>query len=43
VVRHLVPLFRGVRGARAWRRALTEGPATPEALEHALAFVECSK
>ena len=43
VVRHLVPLFRGVPGARAWRRALTEGPATPEGLERALALVECSK
>ncbi len=43
VVRPLVPLFRGVPGARDWRRALTEGPPTPATLLGALALVECPK
>ncbi len=43
VIRPLISLFNGVPGARAWRRALTEGPATPEAVLDALALVECSK
>jgi len=36
VLRHLIPLFRGVPGARRWRRALTETVTTPEGLLAAL-------
>ncbi len=42
--RHLLGLFAGVRGGRAWRRALSEGAnrpgATPALLLEALALVE---
>ena len=41
VLKPLIPLFRGTRGARAWRRTLTEGPPTPKTLLAALARVEC--
>ncbi len=43
VVRPLIPLFNGVPGARAWRRTLSEGPATPEQLARALALVKCGQ
>ncbi len=36
ILRHLVPLFRGVPGARHWRRALTESVTSPEGLLEAL-------
>lgn len=43
VVRHLLPLFRGVPGGRRWRRHLTEGAhragAGPELLTEALDLV----
>ncbi len=42
VLKPLIPLFRGTRGARAWRRTLTEGPPTPKTLLAALAQVECA-
>ncbi|HKI58064.1 MAG TPA: tRNA dihydrouridine(20/20a) synthase DusA [Trueperaceae bacterium] len=43
VVRHLLPLFRGVPGGKRWRRHLTEGAhrpgAGPELVHEALALV----
>jgi tRNA-dihydrouridine synthase A len=43
ITRHMLGLFGGVRGGRAWRRALSDGPnrseATPQLLLDALAMV----
>lgn len=45
VTRHLMGLFNGLRGARAWRRHLSENAGKPGAtgdiIRQAAAFVEC--
>ena len=46
MVRHVLPLFNGMPGARAWRRLLSErafgGGAGPEVLDQALAAMQAA-